>query len=109
MLGRAFAATWLRFLGKYSYGVYVFHGFVVVLFRELLPFQRLKPMVGGSVYAATAIYVVVGALLSVGVALLSWHAYEKHFLKLKRFFEYRAPTIEGFRPNEPVRAVPPSS
>jgi peptidoglycan/LPS O-acetylase OafA/YrhL len=102
-LGRAFGATWLRFLGKYSYGTYVFHMFVMTAFRELLPLKRLRPMVGDSAAGATAVYLVGGTLLSLGLALLCWHLYEKHFLKFKRFFEYRAPTIEGFRPNEPVR------
>ena len=64
---------------------------------------RLMPKVGGSFYLASAIQVVGGALISVGIALVSWHLYEKHFLKLKRFFEYRAPTLEGFKANEPVR------
>lgn len=106
LLGRAFAATWLRFLGKYSYGTYVFHMFVMTAFRELIPFYKLRQQFGVSPVLATAGYLVAGGLLSLGIALLSWHLYEKHFLKLKRFFEYRAPTIEGFRPNEPVRPAP---
>src|SRR5262249_30081294 len=102
LLGRTFNAVPLRFLGKYSYGIYVFHGFVVVALRETIPMFRLMPHVGGNFFAATAIHLLLGTAISVGVALLSWHLYEKQFLKLKRFFEYRAPTLEGFKPNEPV-------
>ena len=47
---------------------------------------------------------IVAAILTFALAILSWHLYEKHFLKLKRFFEYRATTLR-----EPVRdaVVPP--
>ena len=31
-------------------------------------------------------YVAAGTLVTYVVALASWHAFEKHFLKLKRFF-----------------------
>lgn len=102
LLGIIFNATWLRFLGKYSYGVYVFHGFVVVSMREVLPSWKISRAAGGSALAALAVHLVLGALISIGIALLSWHLYEKHFLKLKKFFEYRAATMEGFKANEPV-------
>ena len=32
---------------------------------------------------------ILGFGFSLIAAWLSWHLYEKHFLKLKRFFEYR--------------------
>jgi peptidoglycan/LPS O-acetylase OafA/YrhL len=101
-LGVAFNAAPLRFLGKYSYGIYVFHGFVVVGLREIIPMWKLMPKVGGSFLAAIAVHLTLGVAISIAAALLSWHLYEKQFLKLKRFFEYRAPTLEGFKPNEPV-------
>ncbi len=103
LVERAFSVSPLRFLGKYSYGTYVFHMFVMVLMRIYVPIQDLKPRVGNSGLAAVAVYIVGGTLISLGVALVSWHLYEKHFLKLKRFFEYRKPTLEGFKANEAVR------
>jgi peptidoglycan/LPS O-acetylase OafA/YrhL len=102
-VGVLFNSAWLRFLGKYSYGIYVFHGLVAVGLAEAIPLRRLLPKVGNSVVAGCAVQVVAGSLISIGIALASWHLYEKHFLKLKRFFEYRTPTLEGFKANEPVR------
>jgi peptidoglycan/LPS O-acetylase OafA/YrhL len=103
-LGRVLNASWLRFLGKYSYGVYVIHSFVHHYMADAVPIKKLQPLVGGSFWAAYGLYLLVATAASIGLALLSWHLFEKHFLKLKRFFEYRAPTLEGFRPNEPVAA-----
>lgn len=102
LLGRAFSANWLRFLGKYSYGIYVIHSFIHHAMMDAYPIGRIKPMVGGSYWLAYGVYLAVATSLSIGLALLSWHLYEKHFLKLKKYFEYRAPTMEGFKPNEPV-------
>ena len=31
---------------------------------------------------------VVGVAISTFIAWLSWHLYERHFLKLKRYFRY---------------------
>lgn len=76
----------LRFLGKYSYGIYVFH----LIFDSLLTNQ-----VRTHIYAAThskALSVAAGALIvlmvTLSVALLSYYFYELPFLKLKKYFEY---------------------
>ena len=107
LLGRVFNAGGLRFLGKYSYGIYVFHNVIQHYMFDHVPIKGLQPLVGGSFWAAYGLYALIATGVSIGLALLSWHVYEKHFLKLKRFFEYRAPTLEGFRPNEPVSAGRP--
>jgi hypothetical protein len=40
------------------------------------------------------------------LAVLTWHLYEKHFLKLKRFFEYREKRSPGAKSTTaPSRAV----
>lgn len=103
-LARGFSANWLRFLGKYSYGIYVIHSFVHHWMMHEYPIGRVRTMVGGSFWLAYGAYFVVATVVSILLAMLSWHLYEKHFLKLKKYFEYRTPTLEGFKPNEPVVA-----
>ena len=78
---------WLRFLGKYSYGLYVFHQPLWLLHRRLLPPARLARFLPGGTILWT-VDILIPLVVSIGVALLSWHAYEKHFLKLKRYFDY---------------------
>ena len=73
----------LRFFGRYSYGLYVYHYSVDAsltfpvrefLLRHGAP--KLLAILGGAI-------AVCG--LSVVIAVLSYHLYEVHFLKLKRF------------------------
>ncbi len=75
----------LRFFGKYSYGLYVFH----ILFSPGL--SRFQPMLQRQMHS-----VVLGALVYIGltfagtcgVAVLSYQFYEKHWLRLKGRFAY---------------------
>jgi peptidoglycan/LPS O-acetylase OafA/YrhL len=68
---RFFESRSLRWMGRYSYGIYVLHEPIVVLLGRIpLP---------ASVVASTAEYPWI---LDVGYII------EKHFLKLKRYFEY---------------------
>lgn len=79
----------LRAIGKYSYAMYVFHYIYLPLEVRWLPcssFVRLvhDPLLGLLAYYASAIGIAFG------VAFLSYHLYEKHFLKLKKYFPERA-------------------
>jgi peptidoglycan/LPS O-acetylase OafA/YrhL len=92
--GRFFHLGPLRALGKYSYGLYVYHPFLVTLVgRHFLP----GPLSPGLM--AVKLSLIFGA--SCAAAWLSWHLYEKHFLILKKYFEYgraagehRAPSVQ---------------
>lgn len=77
----------LRMLGKYSYALYVFHEIIRPIVTTYLPLEVLQPRFGGLL--AVLIHVGVGLGITLALAIASWHLFEKHFLKLKRFFEYR--------------------
>jgi peptidoglycan/LPS O-acetylase OafA/YrhL len=83
ILQRLCTASVLRFFGRYSYGIYVYHYSVdssltlpVRHFLEGHDVPKPLAIVGGAV-------VVCG--ISVAIAVLSYRLYEIHFLRLKRF------------------------
>ena len=76
----------LRFFGKYSYGLYVLHmTFLPLLTRLIRPF--LFDLSGSKAFAVLGNAALVVAICS-AAAWLSFHLYEKRFLRLKRFFDY---------------------
>jgi len=86
---RAFLLPPLRFLGKYSYGLYVWH----LLFFPYFSL-RLHPYLNGVLGSKVLGGILTGLLasaLAIILALLSYHLYELPFLKLKRYFESRRP------------------
>jgi peptidoglycan/LPS O-acetylase OafA/YrhL len=94
--GRVFSSPFLRFFGKYSYGIYVFH---YTLHLNLTgPFREFIGRHTHSHALAVAGGAVAVTALSILVALLSYHFYEKHFLKLKRFFPYAPKSVRAFEP-----------
>jgi peptidoglycan/LPS O-acetylase OafA/YrhL len=87
----------LQTLGKYSYGLYVIHPLIFQPIEELLATPGIQNMIGGS-YALTGILRLVLCLpISLLLAWAVWHGFEKHFLRLKRFFPtgIRAPLAEA--------------
>lgn len=85
LLHRWISAKWLRFLGKYSYGLYVYHHVLLYFFFWLLDPGGIA-LRTGSWLLACACYVTAAAALSIGLAWLSYQFYERPFLRLKRFF-----------------------
>jgi peptidoglycan/LPS O-acetylase OafA/YrhL len=86
--GSFFSLKSMRWLGKYSYGIYVFH---LILFSYLE--EPIRHAIHMHVTQRKGAVVVLAGLLifliSIAVAYLSYHLYEKRFLSLKRFFDYR--------------------
>lgn len=87
-IGSFFSLKSMRWLGKYSYGIYVFH---------LILFSYLEGPVRNAIQAHVtpnkgADVILEGLLIflvSITAAYLSYHLYEKRFLQLKRYFDYR--------------------
>jgi peptidoglycan/LPS O-acetylase OafA/YrhL len=85
LLGRAFGAPPLRFVGKYSYGLYVFHGVIAYALQERGTIGPLAARLGSHL-AAMIVQATLGAGVSLLIAVASYELFEKHFLKLKERF-----------------------
>jgi peptidoglycan/LPS O-acetylase OafA/YrhL len=84
---RAFRQSWLRWFGRYSYGIYVWH--MIVPFLVVPPLHAALSQQLHSKLLLLLANAVAGAAVSVGISLFSYHAFEVHFLRLKRYFAYR--------------------
>lgn len=87
-IGRIFSSKPLRFFGKYSYGLYVFHH-LVSIYLPMYGFSvESIPAIKGSHLPGYFGFCLVATILSIGLAVASWHLWELPFLKLKRHYEY---------------------
>lgn len=73
----------LRFLGRISFGVYVYHMLVIALLVRVL---------AGTVLPGPLVVVLV-CVITIGVAALSYVVIERPFLRLKRRFEHVATRV----------------
>jgi peptidoglycan/LPS O-acetylase OafA/YrhL len=73
----------LRFFGKYSYAIYLFH------MLPLLIFQRLFNNYGWDGFLAWMLFIILSLGVAVALALLSWNLLEKRMLNLKKYFDYQ--------------------
>jgi peptidoglycan/LPS O-acetylase OafA/YrhL len=88
IVARIFSSRALRFMGRYSYGLYVFHHpILLVTSRNVFTVSDL-PIIWGSQLPAFGIYVALAGGLSLAAAVGSWHFYESWFLNLKDRFPY---------------------
>jgi peptidoglycan/LPS O-acetylase OafA/YrhL len=74
----------LRFLGKYSYGIYVFHFAIYWMWKD-----SIYAIVAHTVHyhlAAQFLTSMSCLLLTTGTALISFHLLEQPFLRLKKYF-----------------------
>jgi peptidoglycan/LPS O-acetylase OafA/YrhL len=97
-LGRM--ARWgaLRFLGKYSYGVYVFHGILAYYLDQHHTVDAVTSFLG-SRPIAMVVQGTLAASATLLLAIASYELFERHFLRLKDRF---APPDES----RPVTAAP---
>ena len=92
---RILASPILRFFGTYSYALYVFHQPVALYLRALAVSGGTVPSRMHALLAIPVVYFVLALAISVVAALVSWHCWEKHFLKLKNRFAYLPASPKG--------------
>jgi peptidoglycan/LPS O-acetylase OafA/YrhL len=85
-LRRLLENSGLRAIGKYSYAIYVFHALILVA-----TVRSFAPLAKNPAFVAKPVTVIWVLAMSFALAWLSYHLYEKHFLRLKRYFEYEKP------------------
>ncbi len=85
---RVLCQRWLVLFGKLSYGLYLFHVPVQRNISEhVFGRDQLRVLTGVQLVGQLGFYVLTTAVTLL-IAWLSWHLFEKHFLKLKRHFPY---------------------
>ncbi len=94
----------LRAFGKYSYGAYVLHTPMQPLYLHLFPPGSLGSLASGLGHTGSRLFGLLGfaglgMAITMLLAMVSFYAYERPFLKLKRYFEYgragEAPATAG--------------
>ena len=83
---RVFSLSFLRFFGKYSYGIYVFHYSLDRFLTTRLRAAIFADSHSKALAVLSAAFIIAGA--SVIAAMLSYYLYESPFLHLKRYFGY---------------------
>jgi peptidoglycan/LPS O-acetylase OafA/YrhL len=82
----------MRSTGRYSYGMYVMHPFLLGWFKSL----RLPYSLFGLATVVAMTYLA---------AMICWHAFEKRFLQLKRHFDYGQAPLPPANPPIPAMAL----
>jgi peptidoglycan/LPS O-acetylase OafA/YrhL len=79
----------LQWLGRYSYGLYVYNSIFLMVAEKTSLMARLVGW-SGSTTVGRLLYVGVLAFSTLATAWVSWHVLEKRFLKLKHYFPMTA-------------------
>lgn len=80
--GRILDFAALKYLGKISYGIYVYHYFVPLLIAPFLSRLGVQYEIPGG------INFLFSSLVTIGAAAVSWHVFELPINNLKHHFQY---------------------
>ena len=100
---RFFSTGTMRFFGKYSYGLYIFHYSIATIVGRFRPVVRQYTH---SKLLAVLLPALVGMAVSIAIAWVSFNFYERKFLQLKSRFHDRTPTpkLHDLVPNPELAA-----
>ena len=83
-------SPFLRWLGKYSYGIYVYHHALKPVWMYFIWERQIVPHLGSG-WPATLCYTATASIASLSLAWLSWVCIEAPLLSLKSRWSYRTP------------------
>jgi peptidoglycan/LPS O-acetylase OafA/YrhL len=93
----------LRLFGRLSYAMYLFNQPIkYALLKYVWGFA--EPTQEFTSVTQQLLFFILASVLTVAAAWLSWHLFEKHFLKLKEFFPMDRAAARGVR--DPLAASP---
>ena len=99
---RLFSSRVLSIFGRYSYGLYVFHHPLVFFLQSQGMLVHPWPRILGLELPVQVAFIVFATGLTLALALVSWHLWERPFLYLKRWFPYQRPAPSMLTPEVPV-------
>jgi peptidoglycan/LPS O-acetylase OafA/YrhL len=76
----------LFFIGKISYGIYVYHGLLVPFLKTYF-YDGFLSKVSNPIFS-TIVYTIICTTLAIILAWISWEILESQLLKLKKVFKY---------------------
>jgi peptidoglycan/LPS O-acetylase OafA/YrhL len=79
----------LLYLGKITYGIYVYHNLTPLLIMPVFNYFGIPFQVPG------LLNFVLSGILTIGIASLSWHLLELPINNLKRYFQYAPKSVMG--------------
>jgi peptidoglycan/LPS O-acetylase OafA/YrhL len=91
LLGRWLGSSWMRALGKYSYGLYLFHLPIRAFVRDAIYTPSQFATLWGSPLPGQLLFYIISGGLAFIAAWLSWHLYESRWLALKKYVAYQEP------------------
>jgi len=97
----------MRFFGRYSYGMYVLHIPLISIGVTLTGLTPGRLRFFGSEFTGALLFIAFFLAVVTLAAWITYNAYEKRFLRLKRRFIYRR-QLEAVAPSEPESPVPMS-
>lgn len=82
-----FNSKFLIFIGKISYGLYVFHALLRPFFKEYIYYEFLLKFENINGMVLIILYTIISIAISIFLAWLSWNYFESKVLKYKHKFE----------------------
>lgn len=82
VVGRVLNFSWLRYIGKISYGIYIWHMLIVAFLAQHTPLGNMID------WSTGPMLMLVGTVLCVVLSTISWYAFELPINRLKKHFPY---------------------